>query len=356
MALNETRNLYDVLVSQGKLEEAEAAKLRQIQLQSGKSAEELLSDPANGVSESDLIQALAAFHNIPFVDVNETGSAPEALDLLEQSLATRYKMLPFSLDTANNRLLVAMVDPLDLSAITFVEQKTGKRVVAHFAVPSDLARQIEENYSSDITSDVTGAVEETETIVNSQAAVQDLASLNKSDVIKQAPIAKIVEQILGYAVGSNTSDVHIEPQANRMRVRFRIDGMLNEKLILPKSIQDSLVSRVKILANIKIDEKRIPQDGRFNFRSDKGEVDLRVSTLPATNGEKIVMRLLRKMTSIPTLEMLGMSDWAYHHFNEAIHVPHGIILITGPTGSGKTTTLYSAMDIINDKETNIMTL
>jgi type II secretory ATPase GspE/PulE/Tfp pilus assembly ATPase PilB-like protein len=157
-------------------------------------------------------------------------------------------------------------------------------------------------------------------------------------------------------VGSGASDVHVEPQSNRIRVRYRIDGILQEKLVLPRSVASALVSRIKILSHLKIDEKRIPQDGRFNFVSDKGEVDLRVSTLPTTHGEKVVMRLLRKQNRIATLEDLGMRGKGLNDFNEAIKIPQGIILVTGPTGSGKTTTLYSAINIINTPAVNILTL
>jgi type IV pilus assembly protein PilB len=159
-----------------------------------------------------------------------------------------------------------------------------------------------------------------------------------------------------YASQSRASDVHIEPQASQTRVRYRIDGILQEKLVLPISLHESLVSRLKIMAGLKLDERRIPQDGRFDFKSDITEVDVRVSTLPTVNGEKMVMRLLRKTGGLPTLTELGMQGSSLKLLEKAITNPHGIILVTGPTGSGKTTTLYSVLTILNTPTTNIVTL
>jgi len=165
-----------------------------------------------------------------------------------------------------------------------------------------------------------------------------------------------VETILTFAIKSRASDVHIEPLADKTRVRYRIDGILMEKLILPKSVHEATVSRVKILSDLKIDEKRVPQDGRFNFVAGADEVDLRVSTLPTIHGEKIVMRLLRKNANVPSLEQLGLTGLALKNIQESIKVPHGIILVTGPTGSGKTTTLYSVLHTVNTPKVNVMTL
>ena len=162
--------------------------------------------------------------------------------------------------------------------------------------------------------------------------------------------------VLEFAIKSRASDVHIEPLQERTRVRYRIDGILHEKLVLPKKIHDALVSRVKILSGMKIDEKRVPQDGRFNFETDQEEVDLRVSSMPTVFGEKIVMRLLKKTGAVPTLPELGLRGRALKNFEEAVLKPHGIILVTGPTGSGKTTTLYSVLSRINTVKVNVITL
>ncbi len=175
-------------------------------------------------------------------------------------------------------------------------------------------------------------------------------------IVKEAPIAKIVNTILEFAVKSRASDIHIEAQETKTRVRYRIDGILHEKLSLPKGIHDALVSRIKILSAMKIDEKRIPQDGRFSFHLGEEEVDLRVSSLPSVHGEKIVMRLLKKTGGLPTLPELGLRGTQFRDLEEAITKPYGIILVTGPTGSGKTTTLYSILTKLNKPSVNIVTL
>lgn len=174
--------------------------------------------------------------------------------------------------------------------------------------------------------------------------------------INESPIAKIVSTILEFSIKSRASDVHIEAEENRTKVRYRIDGILQEKLSLPKSIHEALISRIKILSEMKIDEKRIPQDGRFTFRVGNDEVDLRVSTLPTVNGEKVVMRLLKKTGGIPDLLALGLRGPQLKDVEESITKPYGIILVTGPTGSGKTTTLYSILSRLNKPSVNIMTL
>ncbi|NCU31945.1 MAG: type II/IV secretion system protein, partial [Candidatus Moranbacteria bacterium] len=250
---------------------------------------------------------------------------------------------------------VAMANPLDLNAIQFVSQKTGKQVAPHYADKDDITSLIETAYTNNLSQEVTEALEDTDNVIKAKA-VQNFSELSNTGIIKQAPIAKIVEQILGFAVGSGASDVHIEPQTNRIRVRYRIDGILQEKLILPRSVAEALVSRIKILSRLKIDEKRLPQDGRFGFSSDKGDVDLRISTLPTVHGEKVVIRLLRKQEHIATMEELGMTGKTLADFLEVIKIPQGIVLVTGPTGSGKTTTLYSALNIVNKTAVNILTV
>ncbi|MBQ6449377.1 type II/IV secretion system protein [bacterium] len=354
--LKENKNILDYLLENGKIDQNQYSNLQIQQLRSNnqQSLEDLVI--ASGlVSESDITSALSQMNNIPVVRLREVGSAPEALSAIDIELARRYLMIPFAVDQANNALMVAMANPLDMAAIQFVTQKTGKRIIPHYCNKSDLLAVIEEAYNNNLSEEVNEALAETDNVVKA-ASVQDFSELTSAGIIRQAPIAKIVEQILGFAVGSGASDIHIEPQANRIRVRYRIDGILVEKLILPRNVLDSLVSRIKILSRLKIDEKRVPQDGRFGFSSDKGDVDLRISTLPTVMGEKIVIRLLRKQERTPTMEELGMSGLALENFNKALKVPQGIILVTGPTGSGKTTTLYSALHIVNTVGVNCLTV
>ena len=246
-----------------------------------------------------------------------------------------------------------MANPLDLQAIAFLEAKSRHKIRPFMTIPSELAEEIPRRYSQSLSAEVSEVLKESqESEVNKK--ILDVERIG--DVIREAPIAKIVATTLEYAVKSRASDIHIEPLEDRTRVRYRIDGILVEKLILPKKVHEAVVSRVKILSDLKIDERRVPQDGRFSFRSGEQEVDLRVSTLPTVDGEKVVMRLLRKSTNVPTLAELGLRGVALKHIEDSIRVPHGIVLITGPTGSGKTTTLYSVLHMLNTPRVNIVTL
>ena len=352
--LNQSKTILDVLREKGRLNEPQVMVLQAKQLQSKQKIEDLLLSEGV-ISADELLTVLSQMHNIPIIRLGSVGAAPEALAMIDRDLASRYQMFPFAVDASRNALLVAMADPLDLQAIKFITQKTGKQIIPHYVDKNELALTMSQAYSNNLSQEVTEALNDADTVVKARS-VQSFSELAKDGIIKQAPIAKIVEQILGFAVGAGASDVHIEPQANRIRIRYRIDGILVEKLVLPKSVLDSLVSRIKILSRLKIDEKRIPQDGRFGFSSEKGAVDLRISTLPTVHGEKIVIRLLKKQERIATLEELGMSGMGLKNFTEMINLPQGIILVTGPTGSGKTTTLYSALNIINKVGVNILTV
>jgi type IV pilus assembly protein PilB len=250
-----------------------------------------------------------------------------------------------------------MRNPLDLGVIDFLEKKTGMHIAPFYVTPTELNQAIVERYAQSLSSEVTAALKENDpTATQKGVEIKATNARNLGDTIREAPIAKIVETILAYAVKSRASDVHIEPQEDKTRVRYRIDGVLHERLVLPKSVQDAVISRIKVLSDMKIDEKRIPQDGRFNFKVDKEEVDLRVSTLPTVHGEKVVMRLLKKSGGVPTLGELGLRGTALKNLEAAAIVPHGIVLVTGPTGSGKTTTLYSLLNKINSPKVNIVTL
>lgn len=347
-------NLLEALVANGSLGQEQANELLVENISTGKKIETILKEK-NIVSEEALTKAEADFHNIPFIKLAEVGTYPEAINQLPESSARHYQMVPFTYDKQKNTLSVAMKDPLDLTAIDFAQQKTGLRILAYYAMPSEVERAIAEYYSQTLSSEVSAALEQTTQVAESQVKRQDLSQL-ANETIRSAPITKIVETMVTFAIKARASDIHIEPLEDRTRIRYRIDGILNEKLILPKSVHDAVVSRIKILSGLKIDEKRLPQDGRFNFAIEEQEVDLRVSTLPTIHGEKIVMRLLKKDLDVPTLEELGLSGIALHNVEKAAKVPHGIILITGPTGSGKTTTLYSLLHLINSPKVNIMTL
>jgi type IV pilus assembly protein PilB len=350
---DEANSILGILIKDGKLSKENLEKARMAYVTSGIPMTEWVVQQAI-ITNEDLVRAQAKYYNVPFVKLAELAVSPMALGYIDKDVASRLNVLPFEYNQSLGQLSVAMGNPVDLSAIEFLEKKTGVKIKAYAAIPDEVKANIDIRYEQSLSTEVTAALKEAGGTGNVEVKTINIRKVN--EIIKEAPIAKIVMTILEFAMKSRASDVHIEPLEDRTRVRYRIDGILHEKLVLPKKIHDALISRIKILSDLKIDEKRIPQDGRFNFQTDDDEVDLRVSTLPTVHGEKIVMRLLKKSGAIPTMQELGLRGRALSNLDEAIRKPHGIILVTGPTGSGKTTTLYSILSKINSIKVNIMTL
>ena len=308
----------------------------------------LLSVP--DLNKSQIVKSLAEIENIPFIDLENSPVDPQAISMVPESIAKNLKILPYKFDAGSEVLYVATEDPINTRNSEFLEKKTGKRIVLTLADKNILENIIEASYSKGLSPEVTEALKEY------KPAGEKKTTDDTGSVIKEAPIAKIVSTILEFAVKSRASDIHIEAEELKTRVRYRIDGILQEKLVLPKSIHNAVVSRIKILSEMKIDERRIPQDGRFNFKLGADDIDLRVSTLPTVHGEKVVMRLLKKTGGIPALSELGLRGPQYKDLEEAISKPYGIVLVTGPTGSGKTTTLYSVLSRLNKHSVNLVTL
>ncbi len=330
------------------------AQYEEIKVKSATQAvsDELIIESEKIVPEAKLAEAKAKVLGIPFISLESASFSPQAIGLIPRAVVERFHLVPFMYDEVSKTLSIAMSNPIDLDAISFVRQKTGLTIKFFAATPSDVEQAIKEQYRQEIVGEVGAAVKETEEFRQTRT----VDSKEISEIIKEAPIAKIVATILEYAVTSRSSDVHIEPQEDRVRIRYRIDGILYDRLSLPKSVQEAVISRIKILSEMKIDEHRTPQDGRFNFKVDEKEVDLRISVLPTTFGEKVVMRLLRKSGGIPTLPELGLNGSSLINLETSILRPHGIIIVCGPTGSGKTTTLYSVLNKLNTTRVNIMTL
>jgi len=346
----EKNNLAQILLDKGKISNEDFERIRLESLTSGKLVDELVA--ASGLaSEEDLVLAKSELYGVPYINLSEKGVSPEALQFIPRGVAERFLLIPFNYDRKANELSLAMTNPLDLESIEFAEKKSKARVKVFIAPQSKIERAIVERYSQSLSAEVTAALKEAAPSVKKVVNIKNLG-----EVIREAPIAKIVATILEFAMRARASDIHIEPWEDRTRVRYRIDGVLQEKLVLPKKVHESLISRIKILSDMKIDEKRVPQDGRFNFRADEEEVDLRVSSLPTVHGEKMVMRLLKKSGSIPTLPELGLRGQALKSLEESILRPHGIILVCGPTGSGKTTTLYSVLSKINTSKVNVVAI
>lgn len=344
-----SQSIAEILVAKNVLTPDQGQLVELESINTGRSQEDIILAHRFTTAEQ-IAPAHAQTLGVGFTNLKDSGISPEVLNFVPETVARRYRVIPFDYHKEQNQLFLAMVDPLDPQAIEFIEKKSNCKVIPHLAIPADLEDAINLQYKRGLSAEVTQALEE----VSPNKRVLELSRIG--EVIREAPIAKIVSTILDYAVRSRASDVHLEPQEGRVRVRYRIDGILYEKLALPKNIHEAVVSRIKILSGMKIDEKRIPQDGRFNFKAGDQEVDLRVSTAPTTNGEKVVMRLLRKSGGVPTLPELGLRGPALKNLEIAILKPFGIIIVCGPTGSGKTTTLYSVLSKLNMTKVNIMTL
>ena len=339
--------IEDVLLQQGVLTPDQVSSLKLESINSGQPTEKIIMEH-NLVPLDRLAAARAEVLNLPFVKLAGKGVRADILNLIPEPVARRYQLMPF--DRQGDALLVAMVDPLDLQVIQFVEKKSGLRVKPYLGLAEDINKAIRDQYAQSLTTDVTSAMREVSEIA------PKVETEEPPTIIREAPVANIVNQLLEYAVKTRASDIHIEPLEDKTRVRFRIDGILYEKIILPKAIHEALVSRVKILSVLKIDEKRLPQDGRFTFTFGKEEVDLRVSSVPTVHGEKIVMRLLPKSTAAPTLLELGLGGSSVKTLENQLLRTHGVILVCGPTGSGKTTTLYSILTKISTSRVNILTI
>jgi len=346
------QDIADILAAKGILNEEKLKNIRLEQVNSGRSAKEIIIEK-NLATEEEIARAEGELWKIPFVNLAEVAFSPQALGLIPQAVAEEYDLIPFSYDVAQNELSVAMKNPLDLETIDFISKKSKARIKPFIASPSQIQKAIVSNYSQSLVAEVKEALGEVEV---KPREVTTSEVVRPGEVIREEKIAKVVNAILEFAIKARASDIHIEPLEERTRVRYRIDGILHEKLALPKTIHDAVVSRIKILSGLRIDEKRVPQDGRFNFKAGDQEVDLRISTLPTVHGEKVVMRLLKKSGGVPDLPELGLRGRALKNLEDAILRPHGIIIVCGPTGSGKTTTLYSVLSRINTPKVNIVTL
>jgi type IV pilus assembly protein PilB len=346
------KTIADILFSAGILSEEKLKTVKLESINTGQTLKQIILTH-NFANEEQLSRAEAQLYNIPFIDPNEKAISPESLSLIPRAVAERYILIPFDYNRLGNELSVAMANPLDLEVIEFIEKKAGAKIKPFMATAEKIKETIITAYAQPLSAEVKAALKEVGPSTPDSQTV-DIASLG--NVIREAPVAKIVATILEFAIKSRASDIHIEPHEEKTRVRYRIDGILQEKLILPKKVHEAVVSRVKILSGMKIDEKRIPQDGRFNFKAGEQEVDLRVSSLPTVFGEKIVMRLLKKSGGVPDLPELGLRGRALKNLEDSILRPHGIIIVCGPTGSGKTTTLYSVLSRINTAKVNIVTL
>lgn len=296
----------------------------------------------NIIDETALYQAIADHFKLPFIDLKNREIKKEVISLIPSPLAVARQVVIFAKE--GKELKVAVLDPLDLQTAEFIKRKTGLAIKIHLTSPSSL-KEVLRKYHATLESELQ--------IIKSEDA-GDEKQLKK--IAEDLPIINIVNSILEHAVFEKASDIHIEPMEKEMTVRYRVDGVLRQVMTLPKAVQAGIIARIKILANLKLDEHQQPQDGRIKIEIQDEKLSLRVSILPVYDGEKIVMRLLPESTKPLTLDQLGFLPDDKKRIEDAINKPHGMILVTGPTGSGKTTTLYSVLNILNQPGVNIVTI
>lgn len=344
------KTLEDLLLEKKLLNSEQVFAIKSEKQTSGISAEQIIKDK-NLVPADTLAENIGELYGIEFATMLGMQIPPELLELIPEALSKKYKIVPFAL--VDNKLSVAMVDPFDLQTIEFIERKTGYKVVPFITTIKNIERILEEQKGKAIGEEITAALEEiNQTTLKIEENQGDLSSA----ALRDAPIARIVGMILETAVKTGASDVHLEPTEDKSRIRYRIDGVLEEKRFIPKEMHDSIVTRIKIMAKMKIDEKRLPLDGRFKIQMGKLETDVRVSTLPTIFGEKVVIRLLKDEGTVYTFKDLGMRGLTLKRFEESLLKSSGMVLVTGPTGSGKTVTLASALSKLNTVRVNIVTL
>ncbi|MEK7637064.1 MAG: GspE/PulE family protein [Patescibacteria group bacterium] len=352
--LTAAQSLADILLAQKILTPAKLGEL-QAQAQQANETIDAFIERSSAVREDDLTKAKSVMYNIPAVDLFGKIVRAEILNIIPQELATNYRMVAFARD--GNDVSVAMADPTNfqaLEAIEFIARKENL-AIKYFITSGASLKYIFQQYAS-LSAEVEEALKGAEEGAAKQLEQVNLTDTGLEEIVKTAPVSKIVSVVLRHAVEGKASDVHIEPVGNETRIRYRIDGILHTSLILPKHVHSSLVARIKVLSNLKIDETRVPQDGRFRMTIDGRDIDYRVSTLPLINNEKVVMRILDTSSNLINLQNLGFDGRNLEVMKEATTRSHGMFLITGPTGSGKSTTLYALLNIMNEEGVNIITL
>ncbi|HXS10564.1 MAG TPA: ATPase, T2SS/T4P/T4SS family, partial [Candidatus Krumholzibacteria bacterium] len=337
--------LESSLISQDQL----ARALESQQSQGGTLSYNLVKTGA--ISEMAFAEFMGQVYNVPAVDLDAVPIEPSAVDLIPSDVATKFQVVP--LKREGRTLTVAMANPDNIFAIDDIKFITGFDVRPVVATETAIKRCIDRLYdSADSLATIMGEIEDDFEILEDAVDETEAAAASAA---ADAPVVKLVNSLISDAVGRGASDIHIEPYEKQLRVRFRIDGMLHEMMSPPFKMKNAITSRLKIMAELDIAEKRIPQDGRIKVRMHGKPIDLRVSTLPTIFGEKVVMRILDSSNLQIDLQKLGFHPTALARFLNAIESPYGMVLVTGPTGSGKSTTLYSALSKINKTHSNIMT-
>lgn len=335
------KRLGDLLVDAGLITELELQATLESKNEDEKLGDALLRE--GYITEQQLIEALEFQLGIPHINILQYPIEQDVIQLVPRELAKRHQALPFRKD--GNKLYVAMADPMDYFAIEEIRMATGFQILPGIATKDALFRMITKYY------DLQESIEE---VLDDFSPEEEIEESGITD--DDSPIVRMVNQIITNAVAQRASDIHFDPQETEVAVRYRVDGILKTERSLPKYMQNTLTARIKIMGNLDITENRIPQDGRIKMHVNFRPMDIRLSTLPSVYGEKIVMRILDISSSLGQLDKVGFSEENLETFKSMIEKPNGIVLVTGPTGSGKSSTLYAALNHLNREEVNIITI
>ena len=343
-----SKNLGQMLLESSLITQQQLDYAHELQRTRGGKLSEILTEQ-RFVNADDLVAMLSIQMNLPYIDLKRHKIQPEALKLIPEFMARRYNIVP--LDVVDEALVVVMADPEDIQAINDIVAQTGIKVNPAIGIPNDIRDAIDLNYKA------TDAIsEEVKRLLPTVKGGEARLIQIEDDSAAETPAARTVSLLLSQAIRQRASDLHFEPQEDRLRIRYRIDGVLHDIASLPVDINPVLVSRVKILADMNIAEKRLPQDGQMSFSIDGREVDIRVATIETAYGEKMVLRVLDKSKAMLNLGDLGFTTERMEHYRKLLAVPYGLILVAGPTGAGKTTTLYASVNELDRLGRNIVTI
>ena len=346
--------ILQTLLNEGLINADEAKRVEFDSVNTGRSINDIIINN-DFLNSNAKLRAKSIIFNVPFVDILNTNISPETISKISQDVAKKYLVVAFEEDNLANIIKVAMVDPMDVEKIRMLSTLTGKTIQPFFGNEEDIKQALDTKYGAQVGVEVKQALQDVSGIVDVTSSGDETIDNLQGD-ISQAPVAKIINSALSYAAKMKASDIHFEPRETKLSVRFRINGVLYEKIILPLKLAPAIVSRIKILSNLKIDEHRVPQDGRFQVKVEQEVIDLRVSVLPTVYGETIVIRLLERGGGEMTLDQTGLVGRNLDEFYKALKKTQGILLVTGPTGSGKTVTLATCLKILNKEGVNILTL
>lgn len=341
------QTIESILRQGGVVDEPQLADLKLIAERSKQTLQEAVIEQ-KVISEEDLTKLIGDYIGVPFVQIEPKDIPEDILKRIPEHIARQYNVVLFE-KNEDDSLSLAMEDPDDVQALNFIQKEIGYNTKVFLATKSNILDCLE-NYRGNINAELDEVI-----AVQKDASAED-QNVSQDDFAENSPIAQTVNLLLEYAIKSNASDIHIEPREDYVQVRYRIDGVLKEVNKLPRNVHGALVSRIKILSNLKIDERRVPQDGRFKIKVSGKQYALRVSTLPIADGEKVVMRILDESNQAVKLDQLGYWGLSLATVKDAMAQPNGMILVTGPTGSGKSTSLFSVLSELNTPDVNISTI